>query len=158
MGSLGDFTTWKSVVSMKHGPNRVNYATRHHFWIEQSPRCFLVYLLRWIPSQQSPQEFQVLTESSQHLLGCVAGCGSCRPGRTLEEAHSKVQRRTAQLSQRRGLSENGGVGWENQGKSRVRCHDVPWVLGVFTQFQTPMTQDEEVVATDSARDRTSTDL
>ncbi|CAL1128009.1 unnamed protein product [Cladocopium goreaui] len=58
----------------------------------------LHYDLIHLNTYQLAQEFQVLTESSQHLLGC--GCGSCRPGLTLEEAHLKVQRRNAQLSQR----------------------------------------------------------
>ena len=59
-----------------------------------------------------------------------------------------------------GLSENGGcipLGmavsiWENHGKS------TPWVLGVFAKFQSQMIQVEEVVAADSAGDRTSPDL
>jgi hypothetical protein len=42
--------------------------------------------------------------------------------------------------------------WENHGKS------TPWVLGVFAKFQSQMIQVEEVVAADSAGDRTSPDL
>ena len=108
-----------------------------------------------------PQEFQVLTESSQHLLGC--GCGSCRPGLTLEEAHWKVQRRNAQLSQRRGclkmvdVSNVSHWAWQFQ-DGKIDGKSTPWVLGVFAKFQSQMIQVEEVVAADSAGDRTSPDL
>ena len=88
----------------------------------------LHYDLIHLNTRQLTEEFQILIEASQQLVGCVASCGTCGRNQQKQELLEKVDATGYRLSKR----------LQNLGLEATEAATEPWNLSdVISSFGAP---------------------